>query len=328
MNDRNVSVIIRPVEAGGALFCAERLELLRENLRHTIQGKDEQLEVLLIALVAEGSVLMEDIPGVGKTTLAKALARSIDSMFSRVQFTPDLLPADILGGSIYNPVKGKFEFRHGPVFCNVLLADEINRASPRTQSALLEAMSECQATIEGGRHDLPRPFMVLATQNPVEFHGTYPLPEAQLDRFLITIDLGYPDAETETDILYAQADYHPLETLEPVVRRDEIYEIQAMARQVRVDRSVAEYIVELINRTRHDARLKLGASPRGSLMLFRTAQAAALVDGRDYVLPDDVQRLAPYVLAHRVTLTSKARYSSVTKKDVIQDILTSVRVPA
>jgi len=262
---------------------------LKGNLAKVIRGKSDSLDRLLIALLAGGSVLMEDVPGVGKTTLAKALAKSIDAAFSRIQFTPDLLPADILGSSVYNPTDGSFTFREGPIFCNVLLADEINRASPRTQSALLEAMSEAQATIEGTRRPLPAPFLVLATQNPVEYHGTYPLPEAQLDRFMILLELGYPDADTEVDILDAQKEDHPLEHISSVVTRDEVARMQTETSRIGMEESISRYLVEIVNRTRIDDRLKLGVSPRGSLMLMRASQAAAYADGREYVLPDDVQ---------------------------------------
>jgi len=305
----------------------KKLELLRKNLSGVIRGVDECIDIVTIALVAGGSILMEDVPGVGKTTLAKALARSVDASFRRVQFTPDLLPADILGSSIYNPVDGSFVFREGPIFCNVLLADEINRASPRTQSALLEAMNEMQATIEGKRYPLPAPFLVLATQNPVEYHGTYPLPEAQLDRFLVRITLGYPAPSVEVDILYAQAEAHPLDSLEPVLSRLEILEMQQAVRRVKVEASVSSYMVELVKMTREDPRLKLGASPRGSLMLFRAAQASAFSQGRDFVLPDDVQKLAPCVLAHRLILTSKARYSGADKRAIVDEILGKAKVP-
>ncbi len=305
----------------------ERLHRLRANLATIIRGKDESIEVVTVALIAGGSVLMEDVPGVGKTTLAKALARSVDASFRRIQFTPDLLPADILGSSIYNPQDGSFRFKQGPVFCNVLLADEINRASPRTQSALLEAMNEMQATIEGVRRPLPNPFLVIATQNSVEFHGTYPLPEAQLDRFLVRIDLGYPEPDIEVEILHAQALRHPLDTLEPVLSRDDVIDMQQEVRSIRVDESVSRYIVDIVAATREDARLRLGVSPRGSLMLFRATQAAAYAAGRDFALPDDVQKLAPCVLSHRLILTSKSRYSGIGKGDVIADILGAVKVP-
>lgn len=304
-----------------------KLAALKQNLSRVIMGKDETVELLVIALLANGSVLMEDVPGVGKTTLAKTLALSIDARFRRVQFTPDLLPADILGSSIYNPVDGRFVFREGPVFCNVLLADEINRASPRTQSALLEAMNELQVTIEGTLHPLPSPFLVLATQNPVEYHGTYPLPEAQLDRFLIQLDLGYPAADVEVQILHAQAEAHPLTAIEPVIGAEEIVEAQRGVRAVRVDESLSTYIVAIVGQTRADARLRLGVSPRGSLMLFRAAQAAAYTAGRDYALPDDVQRMAPYVLAHRLVLSSKAKYGGADRRQIVQEVLKAVRVP-
>ena len=300
---------------------------LAGSLSTVIRGKREAVDVLITAVLAGGSVLLDDVPGVGKTTLAKALARSVAVAFNRIQFTPDLLPSDILGASIYNPVDGSFTFRKGPIFCNVLLADEINRASPRTQSALLEAMSESQATIEGVCHALPSPFLVVATQNPIDFHGTYPLPEAQLDRFLVYLNLGYPDARTETDILFDQAVAHPIESVRPVLSQDDVISLQQAVRQVHVDRSVGDYIVALINQTRKDGRLKLGASPRGSLMLFRTAQAAAFLAGRDYVTPDDIQQMARYVLPHRIVLTSKIRYGSVSRQDVIGEILAEVKVP-
>jgi MoxR-like ATPase len=305
----------------------ESLRRLQDHLGLVIRGKPECLEILTIALLAGGSVLMEDVPGVGKTTLAKALAKSVDLSFNRVQFTPDLLPADILGSSIYNPVDGKFSFRPGPIFSHVLLADEINRASPRTQSALLEAMSESQATIEGVRHPLPEPFLVLATENPVEFHGTYPLPEAQLDRFLVLINLGYPDAETELQILYSQQISQPLDDLKPILSRDELLKMQREVHQVQVSKNVGQYMVEIVGRTRRDNRLRLGVSPRGTLMLFRAAQASAFLHGRDYVLPDDVQTLSKYVLPHRIMLTSQCKYGGTSKSDIIADIVKQIPVP-
>ncbi|MCM8769058.1 MAG: MoxR family ATPase [Candidatus Omnitrophica bacterium] len=305
----------------------KKLKLLHENLSRVIRGKPECVEVVTMALLAGGSVLIEDVPGVGKTTLAKALARSLDASFNRIQFTPDLLPADILGSSVYNPVDGSFAFRQGPIFCNVLLADEINRASPRTQSALLEAMSEKQATIEGRRYTLPELFLVLATENPIEFHGTYPLPEAQLDRFLILLSIGYPAPEVEKEIFYLQIEQHPLELIKPVLSVEEVLRIQQQVKQVKVQDSVAGYIVNLAQATRQDSRLRLGVSPRGSLMLFRAAQSFAFLSGRDFVLPDDVQYVAPYVLSHRILLTSKARYGGASNREIIQEILREVKVP-
>ncbi|MCM8757288.1 MAG: MoxR family ATPase [Candidatus Omnitrophica bacterium] len=305
----------------------KKLKLIHENLSRVIRGKPECVEVVTMALLAGGSVLIEDVPGVGKTTLAKALARSLDASFNRIQFTPDLLPADILGSSVYNPVDGSFAFRQGPIFCNVLLADEINRASPRTQSALLEAMSEKQATIEGRRYTLPELFLVLATENPIEFHGTYPLPEAQLDRFLILLSIGYPAPEVEKEIFYLQIEQHPLELIKPVLSVEEVLRIQQQVKQVKVQDSVAGYIVNLAQATRQDSRLRLGVSPRGSLMLFRAAQSFAFLSGRDFVLPDDVQYVAPYVLSHRILLTSKARYGGASNREIIQEILREVKVP-
>lgn len=305
----------------------EKLGRVRVGLMKVIRGKPESIDLLLIALLAEGSVLMEDVPGVGKTTLAKALARSLATEFRRVQFTPDLLPSDILGASIYSPKDGSFSFRKGPIFCSILLADEINRASPRTQSALLEAMSEGQATIEGQRHLLPSPFLVLATQNPIDFHGTYPLPEAQLDRFLIQLNLGYPDLETEIAIVYDQANDRPVDHVEQIFTIDEVLAAQRLVKQVHVDRSIAAYLVGIAQMTRNHPELRLGVSPRGTLMFFRAVQGAAFIDGRDYATPDDVQRVAVSVLAHRIVLTSKAKYGSASKENVIQEIVQRTRVP-
>jgi MoxR-like ATPase len=304
-----------------------RLTPLKQNLQSVIYGKSECIDVMIVALLAGGSVLIEDVPGVGKTTLAKALARSLDAKFCRIQFTPDLLPADILGSSIYNPVSGDFRFDPGPIFCNILLADEINRASPRTQSALLEAMNENQATIEGHRRPLPQPFLVIATENPIEFHGTYPLPEAQLDRFLIRLAIGYPAAQVEIDILKSHAHAQPLEKIGPVLDLEQVRQVQQEVTNVHIDDSIFEYVVELVHATRHDNRLQLGISTRGTLMLSRAAQARAYLENRDYVIPDDVLWVVPHVVPHRILPTAKTRYSGTTTRQIVADIVGRIRVP-
>ena len=304
------------------------LSRLKENLSAVIRGKSEALDQLLVALLADGHVLIEDVPGTGKTTLAKALAVSLAARFARIQFTPDLLPTDIVGGMIYSAANGSFTFRPGPVFANIVLADEINRASPRTQSALLEAMGERQVTTEGASRLLPRPFLVLATQNPIEYNGTYPLPEAQLDRFCMRLALGYPAHEHELQLLDDQALAPPLETLGAVMDTDTLAQLQAGVREVEVEASVLDYLVRVVARTRHDARLRLGASPRGSLDLRRCAQAAAFLAGRGEVRPEDVQRLAAPVLAHRLVIDVKARHGGLTGEAVVGEALRAEPVPA
>jgi len=301
-----------------------RLPRMAEQLGRVILGKPEAIEHVLVALLSGSHLLLEDVPGVGKTTLAKALARCFEGDFKRVQFTPDLLPTDILGSSVYNPKDGSFTFKEGPIFTHVLLADEINRASPRTQSALLEAMSERQVSIEGTTRALGAPFMVIATQNPVEFHGTYPLPEAQLDRFGLRISLGYPATEQEVDVLYSQVQRHPLESVAPVLDGAAVRALQAAVQNVRMDRRLGRYIVDLAEATRRHASVQLGCSPRGSLSLFRATQARALLSGRDYAVPEDVKVQAVPVLAHRLGLETKARYAGVTKEGVIQEVLAAV----
>ena len=306
---------------------ASKLQSLRASLAGVIRGKTAEIDLLLCALLAQGHVLIEDLPGLGKTTLAKALAACIASEFRRIQFTPDLLPTDILGGSVYNPREGSFNFYPGPIFTNILLADEINRASPRTQSSLLEAMAEHQVTIEGTRHELPPLFLVIATQNPVEFHGTYPLPEAQLDRFLIRMKLGYADAETETAILYDQQREHPLTHLKGVLTAGDFVAMQKAVCEVHVAEEIGRYMVDLARATRENTRVQVGASPRGALGLFRMSQALALVAGRNHVLPDDVQACAVSVLAHRLVLDTKAKYAGGTKESVVEEAMKTVAVP-
>ena len=292
-----------------------------------MHGKGDVIDLLLVGVLGGGHVLIEDVPGVGKTTMAQALARALGIQFTRVQFTPDLLPTDILGSQVLSPREGTFSFHRGPVFTNVLLADEINRASPRTQSALLEAMNEAQATVDGVTHPLPQPFFVLATQNPVDYQGTYPLPEAQLDRFLLRIGVGYPAPADELKMLYARQRSNPLSLVEEVCTKQDLLTMQAAVREVEVKESVAKYLLAIIARTRAEADLELGVSPRGALAFFRASQARALLAGRTYVSPDDVKALAVPVLAHRVGLTTQARYGGTTRESVLERLVASVDVP-
>ena len=297
------------------------------NVEKVIIGKRAEVQLALIALLCRGHALIEDVPGVGKTMLAKSLARSVGCTFKRIQFTPDLLPSDITGVSIYNQKTGDFEFREGPIVAQVVLADEINRATPKTQSALLEVMEERQITVDGVTHTMPRPFLVLATQNSIEHEGTFPLPEAQLDRFLLKITLGYPSIAEEVRVIEQQAMGHPIEVLAAAVDAKDVIVLQDAVQQIYVDNLVKQYIVNLSDATRKHETIHLGASPRGSLGLFRAAQARALLEGRDYVLPDDVKRLAVPVLAHRVILNPTARMRSVSGESIIEDVLTRVPVP-
>ena len=306
---------------------ATQLDKIRAALGSVIRGKAEAIDLLLAGVLAAGHVLLEDVPGVGKTTLAKALARTLGMDFARVQFTPDLLPTDILGGSILDPRDGSFTFRPGPVFNNLLLADEVNRASPRTQSALLEAMNETQVTTDGVTRPLPRPFFVVATQNPVDYQGTYPLPEAQLDRFLLRVEVGYPNPASELKVLFDRQHSDPLEALEPVVDTESLQGLQARVRSVKVEPDVGAYLLRLIHATREHKELELGASPRGALSLFRAAQAWAFLQDRDWAGPADVQQMARPVLAHRVLLTSQARYGGKTTGQIVDETVAAVEVP-
>ncbi|MGB8345511.1 MAG: MoxR family ATPase [Ktedonobacteraceae bacterium] len=297
------------------------------NVEKVIVGKGEAVAFSLIAVICRGHVLIEDVPGVGKTVLTKAIARSIGCTFKRIQFTPDLLPSDVTGVSIYNQKTGNFEFRPGPILAQIVLSDEINRATPKTQSALLEAMEESQVTVDGISYQLPQPFMVMATQNPIEYEGTFPLPEAQLDRFMMNISLGYPKPADEMNILDSQQHHHPLDDLEQIMTAEELIHIQQQVRAIHVDPSIREYIVAITNATRGHANIYLGASPRGSLALFRAAQALAAMRGRGYVIPDDVKLLAKPTLAHRMIVTPAARVRSITSTAILEEILEAVPVP-
>ena len=297
------------------------------NIEQVIVGKHDVVELLLVALLGEGHVLIEDVPGIGKTMLAKSLARTLDCSFKRIQFTPDLLPSDVTGVAFFNQRLQEFEFRPGPIFSQVVLADEINRATPRTQSALLECMEERQVSSEGETRPLPRPFVVLATQNPIELEGTFPLPEAQLDRFLLRLSIGYPDAEDEKAIVHRFRTASPLDELPAVVDAEELARMQRLVREVHVADAVEDYIVRLVRASRLHASVELGASPRATLALYRAAQALAGVNGRSYVLPDDVKRLVPVVLTHRLITSAQSRLRGRGASDVVSDLLSTVPVP-
>jgi MoxR-like ATPase len=303
------------------------IEKILANIEKVMIGKRDVAELSLVALLAEGHVLLEDVPGVGKTMMVRALAKSVNANFRRIQFTPDLLPSDVTGVSIYNPKKMEFEFRPGPLMGNIILADEINRTSPKTQSALLEGMEEASVTIDGVTHKLHKPFFVMATQNPIEYEGTYPLPEAQLDRFLLKMKMGYPDLQEEVEVLNRAQKIPPIEDLHPVIDLDELRVLQQEMKDVYVDDTIKRYIVEIVNRTRGHGSVYLGASPRGSIALMKAAQAYAYMYDRDYIVPDDIQYLAPFVLSHRIILKSEAKFEGTSAEKVINQIVARVPVP-
>jgi len=302
-------------------------ERIIANVEKVIIGKAAEVRLAVICLICQGHLLIEDVPGVGKTTLARALARSTGCSFKRIQFTPDILPSDVTGVSVFNQRTGDFEFRPGPIMAQIVLTDEINRATPKTQSALLEAMEEHQVTVDGVTRPLPAPFMVMATQNPIEYEGTFPLPEAQLDRFLMRVHLGYPSNTDEVLMMDLQQVTHPIEALEQVTNPEEIGAVQRAVKEIYVDPLIKQYIVGLVDTTRQHESVYLGASPRGSLALYRTTQARALLDGRDFVIPDDVKELAYATLGHRVIVSPSARVKSVTSSDVVLGSLERVPVP-
>jgi MoxR-like ATPase len=320
-------VATRQSSPRGATF-AEYYSDVVGNMEHVIQGKPEVIELVLLCLVSGGHLLIEDVPGVGKTSLAKALAASIDGSFGRVQFTPDLLPSDVIGVTVWNRNRSTLEFRPGPVFSNIVLADEINRASPKTQSALLEAMAEAQVTVDGTTYQLNEPFMVIATQNPIDHEGTYPLPESQLDRFLMRISVGYPSREAELEILETHGDHDALVDISPVVSSVQVEGLAAAARSVHVAPALKDYLVELAGASRRHPYLALGMSPRATLALQRVARARAAAHGRSYVVPDDLKALAEPVLAHRLLVTPEGQLQGITAADVLNEVLRAVPVPS
>ncbi|MGG2065650.1 AAA family ATPase [Bacillus sp. S14(2024)] len=302
-------------------------EKIIDNVEKVMVGKQKETILTLTALLAEGHVLLEDVPGVGKTMLVRTLAKSIDADYKRIQFTPDLLPSDVTGVSIYNPKELQFEFKPGPIMGNFVLADEINRTSPKTQAALLESMEESNITIDGITHPLPKPFFVMATQNPVEYEGTYPLPEAQLDRFLLKLKMGYPTPEEEFEVLNRMEKTNPLSLLQAIITIEELLKLQQSVREIYIEKAIKHYIVKLVNQTRSYNSIQLGASPRGSIALMKASQAYALIHGRNYVIPDDVKFLAPYVLSHRLILKMEAKFEGITGEKVIAKIIARTSVP-
>ncbi len=324
MTETEVQGRLSPADVDAIKTIAERLQA---NVERVIVGKTEVVRLAMVALLCEGHILLEDVPGIGKTTLAKSIARSLGCSFRRIQFTPDLMPSDITGIYFYNQKLSEFAFREGPLIAQVVLADEINRATPRTQAALLEAMEERQLTVEGVTTMLPRPFLVMATQNPVELEGTFPLPEAQLDRFLVRLKLGYPDEDGEDEILSRFEYGSPLDDLKPVFEAEELVRLAGVLRHLHVEPAVRRYAVRLVRATREDPAFELGASPRGSLALFRTARALAAISGRDYVLPDDVKAMAPHVLPHRMILSTQARLRGREAEQVVAELLERIPVP-
>jgi len=325
---KTVNRIIIWQERGGLMYSREeKIKKLIDNVESVIVGKRKVIEKVIIALISGGHILLEDVPGLGKTLMVRAIARSIGCQFKRIQFTPDLLPSDITGVSVFNQKTGDFEFKVGPIMNQIILADEINRTSPKTQSSLLEVLEEHQITVDGNTYKVKEPFMVLATQNPVEYEGTFPLPEAQLDRFIMKISIGYPGYQDEKAILRRFKVHNPIERVKPVLSGDDIIELQHCVKDIYVDESIDDYIVSIVRATRDNPHIELGASPRGSLALFRTSQARALLSGREYVLPDDVKELATAVLGHRLIIKSEAKLQGLTPENVLANILKQVSVP-
>jgi len=305
----------------------KKIEKVIQNINKVMIGKEDVSILSLVALLAKGHILLEDVPGVGKTMLVRTLAKSLDCDFKRIQFTPDLLPSDVTGVSIYNPKEMEFEFREGPILGNILLADEINRTSPKTQAALLEGMEENHITVDGKTIPLREPFFVMATQNPIEYEGTYPLPEAQLDRFILKLKMGYPSQEEELEILEKTSIDHPIETVTPVINKEELLTIQEEIKHIYIDRSIQFYIIKIVSATREHPSVYLGGSPRSSIALMKAAKAHAFIHGRDYVIPDDVKYLAPFVLSHRIILNSQAKYEGMTRETLIQNVIETSDVP-